>query len=238
MNSSDDAFGLLSLDWGGEPVDFDQAAESDSIATVAPPFRALYGGGLLRSWLDDIYVRIMAYRETPESKQAIMNLGQSISSQCHRPPQPSLLRVLPAEFASGWKLRRDRLGYFRSYLVLNSLYYLSHRNILKLDHSTEAVTAPYELMDEKLDRQQIQVLVVKYTDGKKAKQALEYFISNYLPEHQTKESQSMKLETENLFRIEDGWLGYKFEGNDIAIVFQCPDQKCARDIPTQLLFNK
>lgn len=234
MNSSDDAFGLLSLDWGGEPIDFDQAAENDSISTIALPTRALYGGGLLRIWSDDLYVRIMAYTETPESKQAILNLGQAISSQRHQSPQPHLLRVLPAEFDSGWKLRRDRIGYFRSYLVLNSLYYLSHRNILELAYSTEAVTAPYEKISEQPNSQRIQVLFIKYADELKAQKALKHFIADYLPEHQAQKTQTIKLEIECFFKIEDGWLGYKFQGRCLAIVFQCPDNKCAQNIIAQM----
>ena len=43
MNTSDDAFGLLSQDWSGDPVTLPTPALK-SKPTVAPPNRALYGG--------------------------------------------------------------------------------------------------------------------------------------------------------------------------------------------------
>ena len=129
MNTSDDAFGLLSLDWGGEPVTFQSTASVPFKPTVSPPARALYGGGLLRLWADTIYARVMAFRETAESKEAVLSLGQTIAANRKMPGEPELLKVLPKAMSSDWKLRKDRIGYFRSHLVLNSLYYLSHQNI-------------------------------------------------------------------------------------------------------------
>ena len=54
MNTSDDAFGLLSLDWGGEPVTLQSTPSFQSNPAVAPPYRALYGMGLLRIRADTI----------------------------------------------------------------------------------------------------------------------------------------------------------------------------------------
>jgi hypothetical protein len=34
----------------------------------------------------------------------------------------------------------------------------------------------------------------------------------------------------SLFKIEDGWMGYKLVNNYVAIVFECPDHKSARVI--------
>ena len=49
MKDSDDAFGLLSLDWGGETVFLHPSSEQNR-----DPFsRALYGKGLLRIWSDN-----------------------------------------------------------------------------------------------------------------------------------------------------------------------------------------
>ena len=44
MKTSDDAFGLLSMDWGGEPIANHPAKPFPSNPGVAPPVRALYGG--------------------------------------------------------------------------------------------------------------------------------------------------------------------------------------------------
>ena len=74
MKTSDDAFGLLSLDWGGEPILFNQSAASKADSNIAPSSRALYGRGLLRVWSDNNYCRILASRETTESREAINEL--------------------------------------------------------------------------------------------------------------------------------------------------------------------
>src|SRR5512138_3897408 len=49
LASSDDAYGLLSNDWGGEPIALDAAG------APSPP-RALYGAGLLRAWSGELYL--------------------------------------------------------------------------------------------------------------------------------------------------------------------------------------
>ena len=50
MASSDDAYGLLSGDWGGEVVDL-SSVERHGTASI---MRALYGAGLLRIWSCDL----------------------------------------------------------------------------------------------------------------------------------------------------------------------------------------
>jgi len=224
MKTSDDAFGLLSLDWAS-----DSAALNDSPAdkTIAPSSRTLYGSGLLRIWSDNIYARVMAYRETPASKEAVLSLGRAIVANRKTPPEPELLNVLSHTIGSDWKLRKDRIGYFRSYLVLNSLYYVSHENILNLDLSTEAVTAPYEKMSDTENRRRAQFLFVKYANPDLARQALEHFHKAYLPEHKQNFAASPMTESPNFFKLEDGWSGYKLHDKYIMLVFECPDQETA-----------
>jgi len=74
MRGADDAFGLLSGDWGGEPVALGPAAPDGRP-------RALYGAGLLRLAAGGTYARVMATRETPASREAVLALGP----QCHCP---------------------------------------------------------------------------------------------------------------------------------------------------------
>ncbi|MCP4687441.1 MAG: hypothetical protein GY859_05280, partial [Desulfobacterales bacterium] len=58
METSDDAFGLLSLDWGGEPASLD-GLPADAPGRGADSWPgALYGAGLLRAWSDNLYIRI------------------------------------------------------------------------------------------------------------------------------------------------------------------------------------
>ena len=90
MASPDDAFGLLSLDWGGDVVSLGDPSEKGSKQPPVSPVRALYGAGLLRIWSDNLYVRVMALRETPASKQAVITLGRAIAENRKSAPEPEL----------------------------------------------------------------------------------------------------------------------------------------------------
>ncbi len=226
MESPDDAFGLLSLDWGGEPVSFDGAPAAISNQYFTASTRALYGGGLLRLWSDHIYTRIMAERETPASKKAVLALGKAIAASVKNPPEPALVKLLPLEIDAVWKLRVDRLSFFRSHLVLNSIYYLSHENILDFDLSTEAVSAPYEHIPGSEDPKRSQFLLVQYENPERARQALNHFHDAYLSELK----KEITADSASLFKLEDGWLAYRLLGKYIAIVFECPDPESARAI--------
>jgi len=230
MKSPDDAFGLLSLDWGGEPVLLAGAHTATSKKSFTSPARALYGGGLLRLWSDDIYTRIMAERETPASKEAVLALGKAIAAGNQNPPEPALVKLLPLEIDAVWKLRVDRLSFFRSHLVLNSIYYLSHENILDLDLAAEAVSAPYEHIPDSGDPKRSQFLLVRYENPERARQALYRFHEAYLPGFKKEITAETAADSPSFFKLEDGWLGYKLIGKHIAIVFECPDSESARAI--------
>jgi hypothetical protein len=230
MKTSDDAFGLLSLDWGGESISFGSAPAHTANKSLPFSTRALYGAGLLRIWSDNLYARVMAFRETPDSKQVVLALGQAIIANRKNPPEPELLRILPLTIGSSWKVRRDRLSFFRSYLVLSSVYYVSEKNILDLDLSTEAITAPYEHTSSPSGHKRIQFLLVKYENHERARKALNHFHAAYLPEHQKEFTADSATKGPSLFKLEDGWLAYELVNRYIAIVFECPDRESARVI--------
>jgi len=234
MKTSDDAFGLLSLDWGGQPVDLGLSAKEKVKSDTSIWPRALYGKGLLRLWTDNIYARIMAYQETPESKEAVLALGRSIVLGRRNPPGPELLQFLQDSFSTDWILHKDRASYFRSHLVLNSLYYLGQENMLDLDLTTEAVTAPYKSEVRSGSQKGIQFLFVKYPDHKRAHSALAHFHRAYLPEYPVPPQSGTSEEIVNIFPIEDGWLGYKLHDRAIAFIFECPDQETAKTIINQI----
>ncbi len=120
VETSDDAYGLLSLDWGGEPVALPlQASASTTLPTTDGP-RALYGAGLLRLWSGNLFARIMADHETNASKSAVQAVGQAIAAGRLDPPRPQLIQALPARVGSRFSLRQDRVAFLRSHLVLNS----------------------------------------------------------------------------------------------------------------------
>jgi len=143
------------------------------------------------------------------------------------PGEPELLKVLPRAINSGWTLRRDRVGFFRSHLVLNSLYYLSHQNILNLDHSAEAVTAAYEKALNEGTSKRVRVLFVKYASPQRALKGLNDFHSAYLEEHPKGFVPTNTHKQEDYFSIEDGWLGYALNGTGLTVVFECPDRETA-----------
>ncbi len=233
MESSDDSFGLLSLDWEGEPIIFDHSTNKESNLSLVPPVRALYGKGLLRIWSGNLYVRIMAVRDTSTAKDVILKLGKIITTNRQDASPPEMLNVLSPSVALNWKLRKDRVSYFHSYLILNSLYYLSHKNILRLNHSTEAVFASYERILNSKDRDRIQFLAIKYPDTEKAKQAIDSFHKAYLPEYKQNKPVDLPDSSTKFFKIEDGWLGYRQQNRSIAVVFECPDMESAQAIINQ-----
>jgi hypothetical protein len=227
MKTPDDAFGLLSLDWGGEPVDLER---SSSEGAGKQPFwpSALYGEGLLRLRSGKIYARIMAEQETPPSKEAVLALGRAVVREGADPSSPALLRHLPETFRPDWKQRRVGTSYFRSHLVLNSLYYLSQENMLDLGHETEAALARYE-KETPSGPQRIRFLLVQYPNAQAAGKALAHFQRVYLPDRSLSST-----ETQNFFSVEDGWLGYKLNGRRAAFVFECPDKETAAAVIDQL----
>ena len=143
METPEDAFGLLSQDWEGESVALKPSRPRAGQTFRAPTDRAFYDIGLLRMASANIYARIMTPVETPESKNAVLAIGRTILADEKHLDEPRLLHILPRKLMQDRHLQRDRIRYFRSYMVLNSFYYLSFKNILNLDLSTEAVTATY-----------------------------------------------------------------------------------------------
>jgi hypothetical protein len=228
METSDDAFGLLSLDWGGEPVSFHTTAERKSPPTPGASIRALYGAGLLRIWTDNIYARIMASRETMASRRAVLDLGRIIVANRNLPPEPELIKSLPAYVQPGWKIRHDRLSYFRSYLVLNSIYYISNENILGMDHSSEAVIAPYEYVASAEKLGHPMVLLIKYETHEKAREALDHFHMAYITQYKDRLPGDTASRTQDIFKVEDGWVGYRLIGCFAVSVFESPDSKTAK----------
>jgi len=230
METSDDAFGLLSLDWGGEAVSLSDSSANTSNPSPASATGALYGAGLLRIWSDNLYARVMAYNETPASKQAVLALGHAIAANRKNVPRPDLVNLPSPQVGSDWNLRSDRLSFFRSYLVLNSIYYLSEKNILDLDLSTEAIVAPYEIISNSTDRKRCQFLLVKYENHERARKALNHFHDVYLPEYKKEFTADSAAKNPSYFKLEDGWLAYKLTGNYFTVVFECPDRESARQI--------
>ncbi len=237
MKSSDDAFGLLSMDWGGEPVIFNESLDSQPSPAIAPASRALYGAGLLRIWSENVYVRILVEHETAESKKVVLSLGKAITRNRIVTPQPKLLNLLSSYVNPGWKLRSDRIAYFRSYLVLNTIYFLSFKNILKLNLSTEAVFAPYERTTDQKDNRRVQFLLIKYETAAQAQSALASFCRTYLEENNKKTVSGMMVDTPLFYQIEEGWVGFRLTGRYLSLVLNSQEKSEGLLILNQIQSN-
>lgn len=223
MKTPDDAFGLLSLDWGGENV----ALEPGESKEAGPA--ALYGEGLLRLRSGSIYARILAERETPSARMAVLVLGRAASRAGEGPsPPPGLFQNLPESPAAGWSLLRGRKAFFRTHLVLNSLYYLGPENMLELDHDVEGVSAVFQHSPESGEKQRIHCLRINYAGVDRTTAALRSFHEVYLPEAAPPAPPGRDGRIRGIFPLEDGWLGYELAGRILTLVFEGPDRKTVR----------
>jgi len=228
MRTPADAFGLLSGDWGGEPVGLQgEAAASTTSASPVPPHRALYGAGLLRLWSDTLYARVLASRETAASREQVLAIGRTIVAGRNEAPYPALISALPRASGPDYRLLPGRTTYLRSHLVLNSTYFLSAENILDLDVTSEAVVATYESSVPAPPRHQVRLLLVRYRDEATARAAAARFRDAYFPE--ARERAAPKMDPSSaLQHVEDGWAGYQQKGRCLAAVFEFQDSDPAR----------
>jgi hypothetical protein len=235
MQTSDDAFGLLSGDWGGEPVVLEGAVAAYSASPV-PSHRALYGAGLLRIWSDTLYARVLASRETAISREQVLAIGRAIVAGRRQTAAPALMSALPRAAGITYRLRADRATFLRSHLVLNSVYFLSPDNILDLDRTAEAAVATYESSVPSPPRHQVRLLLVRYRDETVARRALSRFCDAYLPETRQRPDSATTLQSA-FQRVEDGWVGYQLTGRCLAIAFEFPDVDLARTLVHQAADN-
>ena len=226
MASSDDAFGLLSGDWGGEAVSLQRPVAAATPPEAATWPHALYGAGLLRLWSDNLYARVLSQTDTEASKKAVLEIGRAITAGRRATPAPRLAVMMPGHIGSNFALRRDRLCFFRSYLVLNSVYFLSSSNILDLGLGAEAAIASYEAGGPGTGKSQVRLLIVRYPDTGSGRGALGGFIRTYLPEKNAKVP-AVPGGDRDTIRIEDGWTGYSLSGSFLALVFECPTREMA-----------
>lgn len=218
MESADDAYGLLSGDWGGDAVDLASAPGHG-----APPMaHALYGAGLLRIWSDNLYARVLTYEETDAAKQAVLALGKAIAAGRPLAMPPPLIQALPLAGGSQFTLRPDRTVYLRSHLVLNSAYFLSSENLLDLGLNCELAAATYRRNGVDGSPKQVRVLLIRYPEEAAARKALAHFQRVYLTGKPT------AAEDRGVVSIEDGWAGFILSGRGLGLVFEAPDETSAR----------
>jgi len=220
MASSDDAFGLLSTDWGGEPIDLGSGLAEHGHDSWPP--RALYGEGLLRLWSGELYARIMADRATPEAKAAVLVLGRAVAAGRTSPAVPPFLAALPRLKDRGYVVRPESICFLRSHLVLNSVYFLSSHNILSLDRRVDAVFARFGQAAQRGTGAFV-LLLVRYPDAATAAAALGSFRAAYVPE-------SAAGGEAKVAKVEDGWTASARRDRDVALILGCGSDAEARVI--------
>jgi len=234
LESSDDAYGLLSGDWGGEPVLLDSA-------WPATPARALYGAGLLRAWSDDLYLRVLATTETAASRAAVIELGRAVVAGRPSPLPPELATALPETAAGSYRLRTDSVTFLRSHLVLNSVYFLGTANLLRLSPTTEAVAARYARPGG-AGTEGLRLFVVRYPTEDAAREALVQFRESYLHRPDTAgagggsadERPRVAAEDAVIARVEDGWMGCRVGGRRLVLMFEAPDAVTVKAVLDQV----
>ena len=235
MQHPDEAFGLLSLDWTGEPVVLKEKLAPLTENPVSPSYTALYGEGLLRARVDNLYLRLLAPRETAEIKETILKIGNIIAARGSQPTRPEMLKVLKPKPSSSWQVKKDRTSYFHSHLILNSLYYLSHENILHLGPDCEALYT--EWIKTKADTKKTpRMIIIKYPDPDGASQALTDFIHAFLSEKAETPGEQQAPAPENAFQLEEGWAGWKLARQCLVLIFEAPDEVSVKELFSQLIF--
>ncbi len=159
MSSSEDAYGVYTQDTDGDEVRIGQDA--------------VYAAGLLRFWKDTVFARIMAERETAETKAAVFKIGEIVAQSVTKEgKRPDLLDCLNP---SGLVSRSIR--FFHNVVSLNSHYYLASSNILNLSEKTDALLARYET-----EKSKPWLLLVRYRTSARAKASHVQFLEIYFKE--------------------------------------------------------
>ena len=123
------------------------------------------------------------------------------------------------------------MSFFRSYLVLNSIYYLSEENILDLELDCSAATAICRIDGKP---QLPRLLLIEYPEASRASAALDHFLSVYLPESGKNGAAEPGADRMEVRQIEEGWCGYRHQGIYLAIVFAAPDRESAAKLLSNL----
>ncbi|MBN2408202.1 MAG: hypothetical protein JXE07_00575 [Candidatus Aminicenantes bacterium] len=164
-----------------------------------------YGGGLLTFWKDRYYISVMAYPETKEKKELVLEFGRKMAAAIPREGAlPPVLELLPKE-----NLVRDSIRYFHHYIWLNSHFFVSNDNILQIDDETQAVLAKY-----RMEGMLLHLLLALYPEPERAKSAGESFLRHYLPDAKN-----------GMAQLPDGrWTGRRTDGRMLSIIFNAPDK--------------
>ncbi len=200
MASSEDAYGVFSFEHQDEAVEIGQGSE--------------FGGGLLRFWKGKYFVSVYAEGEEGEVESGILNMGKSVANSLPATgPEPKLMGFIPGK---DFGLVDKSVRYLKSHVLLNQRFFIAHQNILNLSRKTEAVLAQYLR-----DKQNIQLLLIRYANLKEAGDAYQSFMKLYLPEVAGKD----RLKTEDR-----KWTFARQRNEFVVLVFGSPTEADAETL--------
>ncbi len=245
MTHADDAFGLLSTDWGGEPVDLrggpgpagpaiagGAGAAASGRGPSVPPHDALYGGGLLRFWSGSLYGRIMATRESPDSRAQVLAIATSIVSK--RPANegpPAILSRVPPGLGREYTLRPDRTCFFRSHYILNSVYYLAPDDVLGFGPAVDAAMS--EFRSVRAGVRPLRLVQILYPSPDAAAAALRTFLGAVqLPTAAAGAGAGAQAAAA---KSDGGWTGWAAGGRALAIVLDAAAEADAKKLAAAAL---
>jgi hypothetical protein len=245
MKTSDDAFGLLSLDWNGESLLLGRGGGETSAAVAArsePVRRALYNFGTLRVWSADLYARVIAYDESDTARQAVVDLGQAIVADRPHTTAPDWFSALPPRVGEDLMLETDHAAYVRSHHSLNAVYFLHTQNILDLGQRTEAVLGRYARTsadrggesagDTGDSGRSPWLLLVRYSHSRAARDAEQHFITTFSDVDAGTEQSGDGM---RVFEVRDGWYGTARSSRHLALALAAEDPPTARMLAEQAL---
>lgn len=192
MRSSEDAFGLFSLNRQEEVLSMGQDAS--------------YGFGILTLWKDRYFVKVIDLDGKDTSKDIILSLGKGIAQRIkNEGNKPDPLRRIPQD-----DLVSESSYYFHKNIILKNLYFLTQENILNLSEKTDAVLASYEL-----DKEVLKLLLVQYPDTVESRKAYEKYNRDHL-RAAISSMRNLQKVGEDLYsgaELEDRYLIVVLEGN-------------------------
>jgi hypothetical protein len=205
MGSSEDAYGIFSFEREGKSVGVGQDSE--------------YAAGFLRFWRGRYFVSILADKETPEAKGAVMSLGKAIADGIKDAgARPGMLAFLPQSTLIPASAR-----FFHQKSGLDYHYLVADKNILNLGPKTNVLLAQFKTPVRGKPKviPKAQLLLVQYPAAKDASLAYASFKKAYMPE----------AKASSIMKTEDGkWVAARLNKTYVAIVFEAPDSVYANSL--------
>ena len=188
MGKPEDAFGIFSL-YGTESIEITGIGNDDRTTDFSVKF-----------WKDKYFVNIMSYSKL--TRNDIISLAKIIEKNIpNKGEKPEILKHF-------MELNPKSIVYFHGKFSLNSIYYISDENVLRLNKNTDGIICNYAK-----DGKSLQMLLIKYPEEKSAQNALKHLKKYIYSRNETVELSDNCLiwkraeKKFDIFTIESNYLG-------------------------------